>query len=116
MSPETDQSFTEIIDLLVDAYNASDARAFAELFEENATVYEHPGLLTQQNREEIFQYYAVLFSKYPLNRTEVVHRIVIGNRIIDHERVRRSPEVAPFEVLTIYEMGAQLIKRVDFVR
>lgn len=106
----------QVIDKLVESYNSSDARAFADLFEETAFVYEHPNQPTQKSRKEIFEYYEKLFAEYPNNRTEVLHRIIIGNRIIDHERVKRSFDVESFEVLTIYEMGDELIKRVDFVR
>lgn len=109
-------NFTQIIDQLVLAYNASNARAFADLFEEKVQVFEHPNILTQQSREEIFDYYVDLFAQFPQNRTEVLHRIVIGNRVIDHERVRRSPNAEPFEVLAIYEMGETLIQRLDFIR
>lgn len=107
---------TQLIDKLVEAYNSSNARAFADLFEETAVVYEHPNQPTQKSREEIFEYYEKLFAEYPNNRTEVLHRIVIGNRIIDHEQVKRSFDAEPFDVLTIYGMGDELIKRVDFVR
>lgn len=109
-------SDANIIDLLVERYNSSDAKAFADLFDLEAQVFEHPSLLTQKSREEIFECYQALFEKYPLNRTKVLHRIVIGNRIIDHESVQRHPEQEPFEVLTIYEMETNLIKRVDFIR
>jgi hypothetical protein len=33
---------TKILDRLVEAYNSSDARAFADLFDETAVIYEHP--------------------------------------------------------------------------
>ena len=108
--------YTKIIDNLVEAYNSSDARAFADLFDETAIVYEHPQQPTQQSREEIFEYYKNLFGEFPENRTEVLHRTVLGNRIIDHERVRRSFAAEAFEVVTIYQMGEKLIKRVDFIR
>ncbi|MBC8044334.1 MAG: nuclear transport factor 2 family protein [Rhizobacter sp.] len=107
---------TDLIDRLVAAYNRCDARAFADCFEENVSVFEHPGTPAQQTREEIFQYYRQLFDQYPQNRTEILHRITIGNRIIDHERVRRHPESEAFEVLAIYDLGERLIKRLDFIR
>jgi len=40
----------------------------------------------------------------------------MGNRVMDHERIRRSPDAEPFEVLAIYELDETLIKRLDFVR
>lgn len=107
---------TQIIDKLVEAYNSSNARAFADLFAEDVVVYEHPNQPTQKSREEIFEFYEKLFAEFPNNRTEILHRIVLGNRIIDHERVRRNAESEPFEVLAIYEIDGNLIKRLDFIR
>lgn len=107
---------TAVIDKLVAAYNSSDARAFADLFASEATVYEFPDAPVQQSRREIFEFYTDLFEEFPENRTEVLHRIIIGNRVSDHERVRRSPAAQPFEVLTIYELENEEIKRLDFVR
>lgn len=107
---------TDTIDRLVEGYNASDARTFADCFALDASVYEHPSILTQQGRNEIFAYYQKLFAEFPQNRTEILHRIVFDTKVIDHERVRRSPDAEPFEVLTIYEMSGGLIQRVDFIR
>ncbi len=107
---------TKIIDQLVAAYNSGDARAFADLFTPDVVVYEHPNKPTQQSREEIFERYTEVFKKFPLNETEVVHRIVIGDWVIDHEKVRRSPEHEPFDVVAVYELQDGAIKRLDFIR
>ncbi len=107
---------TAIIDKFVDAYNSGDARAFANFFKPDVAVYEHPDMLVQKSRNEIFDYYEKLFKEFPLNRTEVLHRIVIGDHVIDHERVRRRPDGEPFEVLAIYAMRDGLIERLDFIR
>jgi uncharacterized protein (TIGR02246 family) len=106
----------EIINKLVDAYNALDARAFADFFTEDAICYEHPNEIAQNGREDIFAFYKGRFTEFPQNQTEVLHRIVLGNRIIDHERVHRSPDAEPFEAVAIYEMENGLIKRFDIVR
>lgn len=107
---------TKIIDQLVEAYNWGDARAFANLFTLEVVVYEHPNRPTQQSREEIFRRYTEVFKQFPFNCTEVVHRIVIGDWVIDHEKVRRSPEREPFDVVAVYELQDGAIKRLDFIR
>lgn len=105
------------LDRLVEAYNAGDAVAFSNLFAPDASVYEHPGRLTQQSRQEMLAYYTDVFAAYPLNRTRILYRVVTDNRVIDHEHVQRSPQHAPFDVITIYELDAEgLIRRVDFIR
>ncbi|MDF2901664.1 MAG: enzyme family protein, partial [Phenylobacterium sp.] len=39
-----------------------------------------------------------------------------GARVIDHERVKRSPDADPFEVAAIYTIADAKIVRVDFVK
>jgi hypothetical protein len=106
----------KIINQLVGFYNNHNARGFSNLFATDTEVYEHPGILTQRGREEIYLYYQKLFREFPENQTKVLHRIVIDNKVIDHEEVRRSPEAAAFYVLAIYEIENGLINRLDFIR
>lgn len=105
-----------LIDTLVINYNNRNARGFADLFAIDTEVYEHPGILTQRGREAIYEYYKKVFLEFPENQTKVLHRIVIDNKVIDHEEVQRSASVIPFQVLAIYEMENGLIKRLDFIR
>jgi hypothetical protein len=46
----------------------------------------------------------------------VVHRVAFGPFVIDHERVRRSPHVAAFDVVAIYTLRDGEITHLDFVR
>ena len=57
-----------------------------------------------------------LFAQFPQNRAELLSRIVVGNTVIDHERVFRSPDATPFEVAAIYSFAGDKIARVDFVK
>lgn len=107
---------TQVVDALIEAYNASDADAFANLFAEDAVAYEHPGVPAQVGRESIRAFYKAGFAAHPENRTVVLHRIVIGNYVIDHEQVRRSPAHEPFETLAINEVRDGLVRRLDLVR
>lgn len=113
---DTISQITQVMDALIAAYNASDADAFADLFAEDAVIYEHPGTPAQVGREEIRAFFKAGFAAHPQNRTEVLHRSVIGNYVIDHEQVRRSPDHAPFEVVAINEVRDGLVQRLDMVR
>lgn len=106
----------QAIDALVIAYNSHDARAFADLFQPDAVhgnLNAGDGL---RGREAIHRRYMEVFSTYPQNRTEVIHRIAYGPFVIDHEKVQRSPGAEPFDVVAIYTMRDGLIDRLDFVR
>lgn len=107
---------TALIDRLVDAYNARDARAFANCFAPDAV---HANLNADDalhGREAIHARYVEVFKTYPENHSDVVHRIAFGPYVIDHEQVRRSPSSEPFEVVAIYTMRDDLVARIGFVR
>jgi hypothetical protein len=106
----------QIIDQLVIAYNAHNARAFADLFTEDAIHGTLHAESQQRGREEIYHRYVEVFANFPENKTEVVQRTVFGSFVVDHELVRRSPASEPFNVVAIYTIEAGLIKRLDFVR
>lgn len=107
---------TDVVDALVRAYNAHDADAFAELFAEDAVAYDHPGIPAQRGREEIRAVYRQAFARFPDNRTVVVHRIVMGDYVIDHERVQRHAEAEPFDTVAVNEVRGGLIRRLDVIR
>ena len=111
----TDEN-TLVIDRLVAAYNAHDARGFAQCFTEHAVHGKLHAETQQRGREEIFQRYVETFSMYPENRTEVVHRIAFGAFVVDYERVQRSPTATSFDVVAIYTVRNGLIERCEFVR
>lgn len=105
-----------IIDRLVAAYNARDARAFAAFFALDAVHGNLNAADALRGREAIYARYADVFRTYPENHSDVVHRIVYGDFVIDHERVRRSKDAEPFDVVAIYTVEDGLVARIDFVR
>jgi uncharacterized protein (TIGR02246 family) len=104
------------IDHLVHVYNAHDADAFARCFTADAEIYEYPAKLAQKGRDAIHAYYEQLFDQYPLNKSDVLHRADLGDRIVDHERVHRSPSARPFDVIAVYTFNGDLVSRLDFIR
>jgi hypothetical protein len=115
-APRESHSITQIVDSLVDAYNSHDATRFAAHFSVDANTYEHPGALAQVGRSGIEAHYARRFRELPELKTQVQHRIVIGQYVIDHERVQRASDQAPFETLAINLVRDGEIRRLDIVR
>ena len=106
----------QIINRLIAAYDDGDAKGFADCFAENAVAYEHPNRAAQTGREAIYDYYRKVFTQFPELKTEILYRAVIGSRVIDHERVRRTSDGEPFDVIAIYEIANDSIVRFDLVR
>ena len=107
---------TAIIDALVAAYNARDARGFAAFFAEDAIHGNMNATDPLRGRAAIEARYTEVFAQWPENHSDVVHRIAYGNFVIDHERVSRSPTTPAFDVVAIYTMRDGKVARIDFVR
>lgn len=100
----------------LDAYNARDLDAFVSLYSEDVEVYSYPGELVIEGREAFRERYAQRFQTEGL-RAEILHRSVLGKRVVDHERAWvNGPDAAPVEVIVIYTIENGHIARVEFLR
>lgn len=99
----------------LDAYNVQDLDAHAAFYADNlviANLNEAPSL------EGIAAYkerMGGVFSGFPENKVELLNRMVVGNKVVDHEKVMRSPSAEPFEVIVIYTIENGKISRADFI-
>jgi uncharacterized protein (TIGR02246 family) len=105
----------DVVQRQVETYNAQDLNAFCKCFAEDCVIADLNGAVTQSGLAQIRERYRALFAQYPGNRAEVVHRMTVGDVVIDHEIVERSPELR-IEAIAIYTVRDGLISRVDFVR
>lgn len=99
----------------LDAYNARDLEAFIREYTEDVLVCRLPG------SEPILSGKAAFAEHYRKNRfnlpslhAELVNRMVLGNKVIDHERVS-GVGAEPMEVAAIYEVTPSGISRVWFL-
>jgi len=117
MSIAIDQrSRADVAQAQLDAYNAQDLDAHCVCFADDIVVADLNGAVTRQGKQAYREAYAKLFAEFPQNRAELVNRIVVGDTVVDHERVARSPNGPFFEVAAIYTFAGDKIARVDFAR
>ena len=107
---------TAVAQSQLDAYNAQDLDAFCAHFSEDVVVADLNGAISLEGKDAYRAKYAKVFADFPENKVILLGRIAVGNIVIDHERVVRSPSVAPFEVAAIYTFRGDKIARVDFVK
>lgn len=100
----------------LDAYNAQDLEAFCAFYADDAVLASYGGAVQTQGLAAIRERHAGLFAEHPQNRAELQHRIVVGQTVIDHEFVTRSPGGETFHVAAIYTLAGGKIARVDFVK
>jgi hypothetical protein len=101
----------------LDAYNAQDLDAYCGFFTDDVVVADINGGVTSSGIDAYRERYAGAFAKFPKNKAILVNRIVLGNTVIDHERVDRGDGSTPtFEVAAIYTFRDGKIARVDFAK
>lgn len=97
------------------AYNAQDVDAFVECFAEDVVIEDGAGQVLSTGRAVMRENYARMFATYRENRAEILHRIVQGPYVVDHERITgRTPE--PYFAVAIYRVEGGLIRHVRFLR
>jgi hypothetical protein len=110
-------SLADIAQAQLDAYNAQDLDAYCGYFTDDVAVADVGGEPNLRGNAAYRERYAGAFAKFPNNRAELLNRIVLGNVVIDHERVDRGDGTTPpFEVAAIYTFNGDRIARVDFAK
>ena len=105
----------DVVQAQLEAYNAQDLEAFCACFARDCVIADLNGAITQEGLGQIRERYEAMFAQYPENRADIVSRMAVANIVVDHERIRRSPDLL-LEALAIYTVRDGLISRVDFVR
>ena len=103
----------DVVQRQLEAYNARDLDAFAATYSEAIEIWRMPGLEPAiVGQAKLRETYRARFESPGLH-AEILARIAIGNKVIDHERVAGiRPE--PVEAVAVYEVENGLIRRVWF--
>jgi hypothetical protein len=105
----------EVVERQLIAFNTKDLTGFLATFSEDVCVYEMPHAKPVLVGKLAFK---AAYSKplsNPTLRAEIVSRIQVGNKIVDHERVHGyKPE--PYDVVAVYEVDQELIRAMWFFK
>lgn len=102
-----------IVQEQLEAYNARDLERFAATYADDIRIYRMPATEPSiVGQAQLRETYRKRFSSANLH-ADIVNRIAIGNKVIDHERVVGIKEV-PIEAVAVYEVGGGLIRTVWF--
>jgi hypothetical protein len=101
-----------LIQKQLDLYNAKDLEAFLALFSDDIQMFEHPSTLLVSGIDGVRERYSTRF-KEPNLYAALLKRVVMGNTVIDHEKITRTFPEGPgtLEMIMIYEVENQKIKR-----
>jgi hypothetical protein len=105
-----------IAEQMIAHYNAQDADAYVALMTDDAAEAGYRGNVLRDGREGVRSGLKAMFAQFPENRAEILSGHELGNYVVLHERVFRSAEAEPFEVMSIYSFEGDKVSRVEFVR
>ncbi|WP_339756409.1 nuclear transport factor 2 family protein [uncultured Winogradskyella sp.] len=118
---ETDTENSEVISILetliqkqLDAYNARDVNAFMSAYTEDIKLYNYPNELLSEGQDQMRKDYVSWFKRTPDLKAASKKRIIIGNKVIDHEQITANGKV--FNTVAIYEIENGLISKVTFMQ
>ncbi len=111
MTPE------EIVQKQLNAYNNRDIDTFVSCHAPNAQLYtfsENEPFVKGQ--EQIKITYSEIFKNSPTLYSKLINRIVMGNKVIDHEEITGRKNINTMELIAIYEVNETTIIKAHFIR
>ncbi|MBO6879569.1 nuclear transport factor 2 family protein [Winogradskyella sp.] len=103
-----------IVNKQLEKYNERDIKGFVETYTEDIKLYKLPGTVTLEGLSALKTEYGLFFQQTPDLNAEIVNRIVLGNKVIDKEKVIINGQT--FYAIAIYEVNDGLISKVTFVQ
>ena len=98
----------------LEAYNARDLARFVAEYSDGVRVYRAPsGTPVLEGKTAFATHYAAHRFNLPDLHADVLSRMVVGNKVIDHERVHGVRD-EPFDAAVVYDVIDGLIRAVWF--
>lgn len=103
-----------VVQRQVNAYNARNIDAFLDTYTEDIEVYDFHSTTPDKGKETMRKNYGELFKQTPNLYCEIEKRIVLGNKVIDKEKVRAGKQT--IHAVAVYEVERGKIKKVTFIQ
>lgn len=107
-----------LVEEQLEAYNNRDIEAFLKPYSDDIKIYSYPDEFNYEGKENMRKGYTQFFERATNLHCELVSRMVIGNKVIDQERVtgfsQNKEDV--LHAVAIYTIENGKISEVRFVR
>jgi hypothetical protein len=108
----------EVVQENLEFYNQRNMEGFMSSFSDRIILftYEKKEPIAK-GKDEIKKLYKGLFEESPKLNSTILHRAVIGNKVIDHESIKgRRGSKKPIKLVMIYEVSDDKILRMTVIR
>jgi len=105
-----------VVQRQLDAYNARDVEGILATYANDAQQFEFPDKFLATGTAALRERFAARFQE-PNLHAQLLHRTVLGNKVIDHEEVTRTFPEGPgkIQLLAIYEVQDGMIAKAWFM-
>ncbi|MCI4666594.1 MAG: nuclear transport factor 2 family protein [Bacteroidia bacterium] len=100
----------------LDAYNTGNIDLFLSAYSDSVKIYNYPDQLKYQGKENMREPYGKMFKELKFLHCRLVNRMVMGNKVLDHEFVTFQKDSKPVQVIAIYTVQNGKITEVRFMR
>lgn len=105
----------EVVQKQLDFYNNHDLDGFVSTYDDNIEIYNlDDNSIMINGKEQLKNNYRERFEVLKVH-AEIKNRIIIGNKVIDHEEVTGLEKGKIIKAVAVYQIEDNLIKRVWFV-
>lgn len=105
-----------VAEAMIAHYNAQDADAYVALMTDDACEAGYRGAVLREGKDGVRSGLMAMFAEFPENRADILSSYALGETVVLHEKVSRSADVDPFEVMSIYSFEGDKVSRVEFIR
>ena len=105
-----------VAETMIAHYNAQDSDAYVALMTDDACEAGYRGAVLREGKEGVRSGLKAMFAEFPQNWAEILSSHVLGETVVLHEKVSRSSDTEPFEVMSIYSFEGDKVSRVEFIR
>lgn len=95
------------------AYNSRDIDGFMATYSDDVKLYDFPNELKVEGKDAMKNSYKGFFENTADLNSKILKRIVLGNKVIDHELVTANGNTS--KVVAVYEIENGLINKVTFI-
>ncbi len=111
MTPE------QVVQAQVDAYNTRNLSDFVNCHAPDVALFSFPeNIPYATGRTSLKEIYEDVFNNSPNLHAEITNRIVMGNTVIDHEKVTGRKGIDTLIIIAIYEVKDGMIANARFIR
>ena len=104
----------DVVQEQVEAYNARDIERFVATYGDDVRLYRaHETQPAIVGKAALREFYATQRFHLPALHAEILARMVLGNKVVDHERITGLRD-HPIEAAAVYEVSGGLIRAAWF--